>query len=91
MGRRIAIFLKVVLLLTLGILLVYVLNQDLYSSTSSSILLRDYFLSKAVEETGSINLISSIYLGYRAFDTLGETIVMLVSVLGVISILGAEE
>lgn len=48
---------------------------------------RDYLQSNAVEETGAKNLVSSIYLGYRAFDTLGETIVLLVSVTGTLSLL----
>ncbi|AEV29125.1 multisubunit Na+/H+ antiporter, MnhB subunit [Sphaerochaeta pleomorpha str. Grapes] len=50
-------------------------------------LARDYLQSNAVEETGAKNLVSSIYLGYRAFDTLGETIVLLVSVIGTLTLL----
>lgn len=42
----------------------------------------DYYLRRGVEETGAINLVSAIYLGYRAFDTLGETIVFLVAIAG---------
>ena len=50
--------------------------------------LKDYFLEKGIEETGSYNLVSSIYLGYRAMDTLGEIIVLMVTVAGVIAIMG---
>ena len=50
--------------------------------------LKDYYRQKGVEETGSINLVSSIYLGYRAMDTLGETVVLLLTVTGVIAIMG---
>ena len=49
--------------------------------------LRDYFTLQGVAETGSINLVSSIYLAYRAFDALGETIILILSVSGIISIL----
>jgi multicomponent Na+:H+ antiporter subunit B len=52
---------------------------------------RDYFYLHGVGETGSINLVSAIYLGYRAFDTFGETIVLVLSVAGVILITGAKE
>lgn len=52
--------------------------------------LRDRLLSRGVEETGSINLVSAIYLGYRAYDTLGETIVLVLSVAGVLAITGAK-
>jgi multisubunit Na+/H+ antiporter MnhB subunit len=37
----------------------------------------------AVEETGATNLVSAIYLGYRAYDTLGEALVLLLAVTGV--------
>lgn len=48
---------------------------------------RDYLESKGLEESGARNLVSAIYLGYRAYDTLGETIVLLVAVTGTIGIL----
>lgn len=37
----------------------------------------------APEETGATNLVSAIYLGYRAYDTLGEALVLLLAVTGV--------
>jgi multicomponent Na+:H+ antiporter subunit B len=45
--------------------------------------LRDLVVTRAVSDTGSINLVTAIYLGYRAYDTLGETIVLLMAVAGV--------
>lgn len=48
---------------------------------------RDYLESNGVKESGARNLVSAIYLGYRAYDTLGETIVLLVAVTGTIGIL----
>jgi len=48
---------------------------------------RDYTEASSVQDTGAINLVSSIYLGYRAYDTLGETIVLLLGVLGTLGIL----
>ncbi|WP_319558936.1 hydrogen gas-evolving membrane-bound hydrogenase subunit E [Marispirochaeta sp.] len=46
--------------------------------------IRDYIVENGSEETGALNLVTAIYLGYRAFDTLGETIVLLLAVSGVI-------
>jgi len=43
-----------------------------------------YIVDNAKRETGAENLVTSIYLGYRAFDTLGETIVLLMAVAGVV-------
>jgi len=49
---------------------------------------KDYFFRYGSEETGAVNLVTSIYLGYRAFDTLGETIVLMLSITGVIFLMG---
>ena len=46
--------------------------------------IRDYIVANGSRETGALNLVTAIYLGYRAFDTLGETIVLLLAVSGVI-------
>ena len=51
------------------------------------VIARDHLQERGFIESGAINLVSAIYLGYRAFDTLGETIVLLVAVSGTISIL----
>lgn len=48
---------------------------------------RDYLENNGVNATGAKNMVSAIYLGFRAFDTLGETIVLLVAVSGTISII----
>ena len=42
----------------------------------------DWVLANGSRETGALNLVSSIYLGFRAFDTLSETIVLLLAVSG---------
>ena len=46
--------------------------------------IREYLVENAGHETGALNLVTSIYLGFRAFDTLGETIVLLLAVSGVL-------
>jgi multicomponent Na+:H+ antiporter subunit B len=49
---------------------------------------RDAVVADGVSDTGARNLVTSVYLGYRAFDTLGETIVLLMSVSGVVYLIG---
>ena len=46
---------------------------------------------RAVEDTGATNLVSAIYLGYRAYDTLGEALVLLLAVTGVYFFAGGKE
>ncbi|NCN04755.1 MAG: hypothetical protein GW949_03910 [Spirochaetales bacterium] len=48
---------------------------------------RNHLEDQGVAESGAQNLVSAVYLGYRAFDTLGETIVLLVAVSGTIGII----
>jgi multicomponent Na+:H+ antiporter subunit B len=48
-------------------------------------------VERGVSETGAPNLVSAIYLGWRAYDTLGETIVLLLAVTGALYLLGGGE
>jgi multisubunit Na+/H+ antiporter MnhB subunit len=45
--------------------------------------IRTYIEIHGETETGAINLVSAIYLGYRLYDTLGEGIVLLLAVTAV--------
>jgi len=45
------------------------------------------YISKGLEETGAANLVSSIILDYRAYDTLGEATVLFTSIIGATVIL----
>ena len=76
-------------LIIAAFLLVILLSIDFSSAPPT--FLKDYFFINAVRETGSVNLVSAIYLNYRAFDTLGETIVLLLAVTGVISVMGEKK
>lgn len=48
------------------------------------------FIEQGVEETGAVNLIASILLDYRAFDTLGEATVLFVAIAASLSCLKAH-
>ncbi len=52
---------------------------------------RDLLAARGFVETGAKNLVSATYLGYRAYDTLLETVVLLVAVAGVAMIAPAQE
>lgn len=51
---------------------------------------RQVYLTEGPEDTGAINIVSAIYLGYRAYDTMGEAIVLLLAVTGVSFFAGRE-
>jgi multicomponent Na+:H+ antiporter subunit B len=63
---------------------VFLLSEGMFTDRPPETGARDYFLNRGVEETGAANLVSAIYLRYRNFDTLGETIILLLSVSGVV-------
>lgn len=50
---------------------------------------RDLLAARGFDNTGAGNLVSAIYLGYRAYDTLGETVVLLAALAGAIALTGA--
>lgn len=72
------------LVLMLGVILWLTLSFEPAPSAQA------YFYQYGENETGAINLVTAIYLGYRAFDTLGETIVLLLAVSGVLVLTGAK-
>ena len=46
-----------------------------------------YYLENGAQQTGSANLVTSIILDYRAYDTLGEITVLFTAILGALTIL----
>lgn len=65
-------------------LFVAVLSAMIYTNicckNPEHIQLMNYYRKNALEELGVMNLVSSIYLGYRAYDTLGETFALVLAV-----------
>lgn len=54
------------------------------------VLARDLLDSLGHAETGAENLVSALYLGYRAYDTIGETIVLLAALTGTAALIAAK-
>lgn len=52
--------------------------------------IRDYLLENARAQTGAINLVTAVYLGYRLYDTLGEAIVLMLAVSAVLFFLESK-
>jgi len=48
------------------------------------------YLESGVAETGAVNIISSVIIDYRAFDTLGEATVLFVAIAAVIATMKAH-
>ncbi len=77
-------FISFLALFLLGILLVAVFDFDHFPPET----MKNYYFQHGSSETGAMNLVTAIYLGYRVFDTFGETIVLLLSITGILFLLG---
>jgi len=42
----------------------------------------DYYVKEGVKETGAVNIVTSVVLNYRGFDTLGEVTVLFIATIG---------
>ncbi len=47
----------------------------------------EYYINKGREETGATNIVTSVVLDYRGFDTLGEVTILFIAALGVGAVL----
>ncbi len=45
------------------------------------------YLQEGVKDTGATNIVAAIITDYRAFDTLGETLVLFTAILAVVTVL----
>ena len=43
----------------------------------------EYYLNKGREETGAANIVTSVVLNYRGFDTLGEVTILFIAAIAV--------
>ncbi len=76
--------LPVILLLVLGFFVFSAVNINYGQPVADS---AKYYIDHGVTDTGALNIVTSIYLGYRAYDTLGEATVFFAAALGVFMLL----
>jgi multicomponent Na+:H+ antiporter subunit B len=50
-----------------------------------------YYINKGIDETGAINVVTSVVLNYRGFDTLGEVTILFIAALGLGAVLATIE
>jgi len=82
---------KEILILLIIMLLGIIFFSGFYPHLPLNLAVSEHYVARGERETGAINIVSSIYLGYRAFDTLGETIALLVTVSSIVFLLEKKE
>ena len=71
-------------IIVVGLFLFAAFNSETFAQTApEGTAARAYVVENGAGETGAVNLVTAIYLGYRVFDTFGETVVLLLAVSGV--------
>jgi multicomponent Na+:H+ antiporter subunit B len=74
----------------LGLILLYFFTisiQSLDSLGTSSLRMAKYYIEGAAQMTGSANLVTGVVFDFRGYDTMGEAVVLVTAVLGVLTIL----
>jgi multisubunit Na+/H+ antiporter MnhB subunit len=77
-----AIFLSIVLLYFFAVSI-----QSLDILGESSLRMARPYIEGAAEKTGSANLVTGVVFDFRGYDTMGEAVVLVTAVLGVLTIL----
>jgi multicomponent Na+:H+ antiporter subunit B len=77
-----------------GILIIVILlyfftvaSQSLDVLGKSSLRMAEHYIDGAAQKTGSANLVTGVVFDFRGYDTMGEAVVLVTAVLGVLTIL----
>lgn len=61
--------------------------QDLNPLGAHTLRMSEAYVNGAVEKTGSVNLVAGVLLDFRAYDTLGEAVILYTAALGALTLL----
>ena len=76
---------SLILLLVVAIGVGYSLSQVPFGQKKTKV--GKYYVAEGVRETGATNIVTSVVLNYRGFDTLGEVTVLFIAALGLGAVL----
>ncbi len=86
-GRWIFNTLVTFVFLIVFLILGYICMKDLPQFGEPIMKVAQNFISGGLKETGAINLVSSVILDYRAYDTLGEATILFTAVVSVLAVM----
>ncbi len=80
---------SVIAILLIAVLLYFftVSIQSLDVLGKSSLRMASHYIEGAAQKTGSANLVTGVVFDFRGYDTMGEAVVLVTAVLGVLTIL----
>jgi len=50
-----------------------------------------YYIDKGIEDTGAVNIVTSVVVNYRGFDTLGEVTILFIAAIGIGAVLATKK
>jgi len=65
----------------------YICMKDLPQFGEPIMRVARHFLDQGMRQTGATNLVASVILDYRAYDTLGEATILFTAVIGVLAVM----
>jgi multicomponent Na+:H+ antiporter subunit B len=83
-------YISAVLAITLTVILLFffiISIQSLDILGKSSLRMAYHYIEGAAQKTGSANLVTGVVFDFRGYDTMGEAVVLVTAVLGVLTIL----
>lgn len=86
-ARRL-VLLMLCLLAAGGVIYLFILTD---SAEPTATLAKDYVSANHIEDTSAHNAVTAVYLNYRLWDTLFESLVLLICALAVISLSWSSE
>ena len=80
---------SITLLAVIAIGIIYCLSEMPFGEAQSRV--RGYYITNGVRQTGATNIVTSVVVNYRGFDTLGEVTVLFLAAIGLSAVLHREE
>lgn len=83
---------KIISIILLAIILVgfiYCLKDIPFGHGQS--LVKRYYIENGIRDTGATNIVTSVVVNYRGFDTLGEVTILFIAAIGLSAVLYREE
>jgi len=74
-----------ILIIIIAAAVFFSLREIPFGTTKSRV--REYYLDNGIEQTGATNVVTSVVVNYRGFDTLGEVTVLFLASIGLSAIL----
>jgi multisubunit Na+/H+ antiporter MnhB subunit len=76
-------------LVVVGVLLYFLIvaSDSLDGLGKSTLRMAESYINGAAEKTGSANLVTGVVFDFRGYDTMGEAVVLVTAVLGVLTVL----